>query len=54
VSRVDRLVKRYEGFVSLPWEQGLAGAQRVWFVQYDKTDERRIWPAPQKLIHMLS
>jgi hypothetical protein len=42
VSRVDRLVKRYEGFVSLSWEQGLAGAQRVWFVIYDKTDERRI------------
>jgi len=42
VSRVDRLVKRYEGFVSLPWDQSLAGPQRVWFVIYDKTDERRI------------
>jgi hypothetical protein len=42
VSKVDRLVKRYEGFVTLPWDQSLAGAQRVWFVIYDKTDERRI------------
>lgn len=42
MSRVDRLVKRYEGFVSLPWDQSLAGPQRVWFVIYDKTDERRI------------
>jgi len=42
VSRVDRLVKRYEGFVSLPWDPSLAGPQRVWFVIYDKADERRI------------
>lgn len=42
MSRVDRLVKRYERFVSLPWDQTLAGPQRVWFVIYNKTDERRI------------
>jgi hypothetical protein len=42
VSRVDRLVKCYEGFVKLPWDQSLAGPQRVWFVIYNKTDERRI------------
>ncbi|MBI2566518.1 MAG: DUF1788 domain-containing protein [Candidatus Schekmanbacteria bacterium] len=41
-SRVDRLMQRYERFVELPWERRLAGAQRVWFVVYDKTDERRI------------
>jgi len=42
VSRVDRLLKRYQRFVELPWDQQLAGPQRVWFVIYDKTDERRI------------
>ena len=42
MSRVDRLVRRYERFVSLPWDRTLAGPQRVWFVIYDKTDERRI------------
>lgn len=42
MSRVDHLVKRYERFVSLPWDRNLAGPQRVWFVIYDKTDERRI------------
>jgi len=42
LSRVDHLVKRYERFVSLPWDRNLAGPQRVWFVIYDKTDERRI------------
>ncbi|MBM4289795.1 MAG: DUF1788 domain-containing protein [Deltaproteobacteria bacterium] len=42
MSRVDRLLKRYQRFVELPWDQQLAGPQRVWFVIYDKTDERRI------------
>jgi len=41
-SRVDRLIRRYESFVDLPWERRLAGAQKVWFVVHDKTDERRI------------
>ena len=42
MSRIDRLIRRYESFVELPWERRLAGAQRVWFVVHDKTDERRI------------
>lgn len=41
-SRVNRLMRRYERFVDLPWERRLAGVQRVWFIVYDKTDERRI------------
>jgi hypothetical protein len=41
-SKVDRLIRRYERFAELPWERRLAGAQRVWFVVYDKNDERRI------------
>jgi hypothetical protein len=42
MSKVDQLVRRYEAFAALPWERTLAGAQRVWFAVYDKTDERRI------------
>jgi len=42
MSRIDRLIQRYQHFVELPWEERLSGAQRVWFVVYDKTDERRI------------
>lgn len=42
MSRVEKLVQRYEHFVTLPWERSLAGPQRVWFVTYDKSDERRI------------
>ena len=41
-SRVERLVQRYEQFCSLPWEQSLAGPQRIWFAVYDKDDERRL------------
>ena len=41
-SKIDRLVQRYEQFCALPWERSLAGAQRVWFVVYDKTEERRL------------
>lgn len=42
MNRVERLIHKYERFVGLPWEQTLAGPQRVWFAVYDKTDERRI------------
>lgn len=41
-SRIDRLIRRYERFVDLPWERRLAGVQRVWFIVHDKTDERRV------------
>lgn len=41
-SKVERLVQQYEHFCSLPWERSLAGAQRIWFAIYDKSDERRL------------
>ena len=42
MGRIDRLAERYERYISLPWERDLAGAQRMVFVVYDKTDERRL------------
>ena len=42
MSRTGRLVRRYQRFVELPWEARLSGGERVWFVVYDKADERRI------------
>ena len=42
MSRIDRLVLRYQRFVAFPWEEQLSGAERIWFVVYDKSDERRI------------
>ena len=42
MSKVDRLLKAYERFVSLPWDTAVAGPQRVWFAVYDPADERRV------------
>jgi len=42
VGKIERLIRAYEDFVSLPWDQGLAGPQRVWFAVYDPEDERRL------------
>ena len=42
MGRIEQLVENYRRFAALPWEQNLAGAQRVWFAVYDKTDERRL------------
>lgn len=41
-SRVDALAEAYSRHVGLPWERGLAPAQRVWFVVYPKEEERRL------------
>ena len=42
MGRIEQLVENYGRFAALPWEQNLAGAQRVWFAVYDKTDLRRL------------
>ena len=42
MGRIDVLAERYGRFVALPWQKDLPGAQRVLFIVYDKTDERRL------------
>lgn len=42
MSKIDDLCRNYERFVSLPWPDHLAGAQRIWFAVYDRMDERRL------------
>lgn len=42
MGRIERLIQNYERYVSLPWDRSLSGAQKVWFVVYDKTEERRL------------
>lgn len=44
MNEIDGLLKNYERFVRLPWEANLAGPQKVWFVQYDPSQERRLRP----------
>jgi hypothetical protein len=42
VSYVDELLDAYRRFVSLPWQQNLAGPQRVWMAVYPPDHERRL------------
>ncbi len=42
MGRIEILAERYGRYVSLPWQKGLAGAQRVIFAVYNKIDERRL------------
>ncbi len=42
MSRVNELIKKYAKFVSTPWLKSIPGAQKVWFIVYDKTEERRL------------
>jgi hypothetical protein len=42
VSYVDELLDAYRRFVSLPWQQSLAGPQRVWMAVYPPEHERRL------------
>lgn len=42
MSQVDGLLEAYERMVDVPWEDGLAGPQRVWFAIYDPDQERRV------------
>ena len=39
---IERLLINYEKYVRLPWEQMLAGPQKVWVAVYAPTDERRL------------
>lgn len=42
MSEMDELIKAYDRYVSLPWKQGLSGAEKVWFLIYDPPNERRV------------
>jgi hypothetical protein len=42
VNKLDHLHKEYAALVRLPWQRGLAGPQRVWFVIYDPAEERQL------------
>lgn len=42
MNRIDVLRRNYERICSLPWDQRLAGPQRVWLAVYDAADERKL------------
>ncbi len=41
-NRLERLIKSYAGFISIPWTKGLANEQRVLFAVYHKEDELKL------------
>ena len=42
MSKIEDLLIQYERHVRLPWNNKLAGAQKVWFARYDPGQERRL------------
>lgn len=42
MSEIDSLVRAYEKYISVPWQAGLAGPQKVIFAVYDPPQERRL------------
>ena len=42
VSEIEALLKAYVNFLELPWDQTLAGPQKVWFAIYEPSQERRL------------
>lgn len=42
MAELDLLLKAYESHVSTPWRDGLSGSERVWFLIYSPSNERRL------------
>ena len=42
MGRIEELAEHYGKHIALPWERGVAGAQRVVMVVYDKEAERML------------
>lgn len=42
MNEVEALLKAYVSFLQLPWDQTLAGPQKVWFAIYEPPLERRL------------
>ena len=41
-SEVDLLLRAYRGQIAVPWQSGLSGSERVWFLVYRPDSERRV------------
>ena len=39
---IDALLRAYERHIGIPWPADVAGPQRVWFLIYDPSQERRL------------
>lgn len=42
ISKTDVLINNYEKVVREPWTQKLSGQEKVWFLVYDPTEQRKV------------
>ena len=42
MGKIEELAKKYQHHIGAPWQQTVAGAQRVMLVVYEKEDERKL------------
>jgi hypothetical protein len=42
MSRIEELANRYRNHIAAPWQRNLAGEEKMIFVVYPQTDERRL------------
>lgn len=42
MNRIEELANRYHNHIVAPWQRNLAGEQKIIFIVYPKTDERRL------------
>ena len=42
MSEIDQLIQSYRQAVAMPWQENIAGPQKVWFAVYDPSQERRL------------
>lgn len=42
MAEMDLLLSAYESHVTTPWRDGLSGSERVWFLVYSPSNERRL------------
>lgn len=42
MSRIEELANRYRNHIAAPWPRNLAGEQKIIFIVYPKTDERKL------------
>jgi hypothetical protein len=47
MGRIEQLAEKYRQHISLPWQQTVAGAQRIIMVVYDKEQERALMARKQ-------
>ena len=42
MSRIEELANRYRNHIATPWQQNLAGEEKIIFIVYPEADERRL------------